>query len=76
MTQVDYQRSTGKTLTYRIEADQRGGFKVWLDGELLLKGRDALSAHGRNQRPGPRKEAGAVAAAREAIETLRDMSED
>lgn len=76
MTQVDYQRSTGKALTYRIQADASGGFKVWLGEQLLLKGHDRLSAHGRHRRPGPRKEAGAVAAAREAIESLRDMSED
>lgn len=76
MTKVDYQRSTGKQLTYRIEADPWGWFEVWLDGVLLLKGHDRLSAHGVHRRPGRRKEAGAVDAARNAIETLREMSED
>jgi hypothetical protein len=76
MTRVDHQRSTGKKLTYRIEADAWGWFKVWLDGNLLLKGHDRLTAHGAHRLPGRRKEAGAVEAARQAIESLHAMSED
>jgi len=76
MTRVDHQRSTGKKLTYCIEADAWGWFKVWLDGDLLLKGHDRLAAHGVHRLPSRRKEAGAVEAARNAIETLREMSED
>jgi len=66
----------GRQLTYRIEADPWGWFKVWLDGELLLTGHDRLSAHGTHRLPGRRKEAGAIDAARRAIETLHGMSED
>ena len=76
MTHVDYQRSTGKALTYRIEADPWGWYKVWLDGRLLLTGHDRLSAHGRHRRPDKRKEAGALDAARHAIESLREMEEE
>lgn len=76
MTRTDYRRSAGKQLTYRIEADPWGHFKVWLDGELMLSGHDRLAAHGRHCRPGRRKEAGALDAARCAIETLRGMGED
>lgn len=76
MTKVDYSRRTGKQLTYRIEADAWGWFRVWLDGELMLRSRDRLSAHGTHRQPSRLKEAGAVAAACAAIESLRDMSED
>jgi hypothetical protein len=76
MIRVDYQRSTGKQLTYRIQADPWGWFEVWLDGQLLLKGHDRLSAHGMHRLPCRRKQAGAIDAARHAIETLRDMGEE
>lgn len=76
MTHFDYTRSTGKQLTYRIEADAWGWFKVWHDGELLLRGHDPLSAHGAHRRPSRRKESGALEAARTAIESLREMAED
>lgn len=76
MTRADYSRSTGKQLTYRIEGDQWGRFKVWLNGELLHKGQDPLSAHGHHRAPSRRKEAGALAAARRAIESLREMAEE
>jgi len=76
MTRLDYSRTKGKKLTYRIEGDAWGWYKVWLDGELLLKGRDRLAAHGLHTGPNKRKEAGALEAAREAIETLRDMQEE
>lgn len=76
MTNLDYRRSTGKQLTYRIQADGWGWYKVWLDGVLLHRGHDRLSAHGLHRRPGRRKEAGAVEAARSEIESLREMSED
>jgi hypothetical protein len=75
MIRLDYIRSKGKKLTYRIEGDEWGGFRVWLDGELVLRGQDRLSAHGAHRRPSKRKEAGALQAARDAIETLRDMDE-
>jgi hypothetical protein len=75
MIRMDYTRSTGRQLTYRIQADPWGRFEVWLDGELLMKGNDRLSAHGKHRRPCRRKEAGAMDAARSAIETLRDMKE-
>lgn len=75
MIKTDYTRSTGKQLTYRIEADAWGWFEVWLDGVLMLKGHDRLAAHGTHRRPCRRKEAGAVDAARNAIETLRNMEE-
>lgn len=75
MTRTDYCRSKGQQLTYRIEADEWGWFKVWLDGQLLLKGHDRLAAHGIHRAPSRRKEAGALEAARSAIETLRDMDE-
>lgn len=76
MTQVDYTRCAGKKLTYRIQADSWGWFEVWLGGALLMKGHDRLAAHGVHRKPSRRKEAGAVAAACVAIETLREMSEE
>jgi hypothetical protein len=76
MIRLDYTRSQGKKLTYCIEGDAWGGFKVWLDGELLLRGKDPLSAHGAHRMPSKRKEAGALEAARRAIESLREMSEE
>jgi hypothetical protein len=76
MNRIDYTRSKGKQLTYHIEADQWGWFKVWLDGQLLLRGHDPLSAHGVHRLPSKRKAAGALDSARTAIEALRDMDED
>lgn len=76
MTRFDYTRTKGKMLTYRIEGDQWGSYRIWLDGELLLRGHDQLSAHGVHRAPTRRKEAGALEAARSAIETLRDMQEE
>jgi hypothetical protein len=76
MTRLDYTRSKGKMLTYRIEGDEWGAFRIWLDGALLLRGHDPLAAHGVHRAPSKRKEAGALEAARSAIETLRDMQEE
>ena len=76
MLTIDYARSTGRRLTYRIRADEWGGFSVFLGEKELLRGRDPLCAHGRHRLPNKRKAAGAVHHAKEAIESLREMTEE
>ena len=76
MLTIDYARSTGRQLTYRIRADDWGGFAVFLGDKELLRGRDPLCAHGRHRSPNKRKAVGAVHHAKEAIESLREMTED
>jgi hypothetical protein len=72
---LDYARSTGRKLTDRIQADNWGGFRVFLGDKELLRGRDPLCAHGRHRMPNKRKAAGAVHRAQLAIESLCAMSE-
>lgn len=76
MLTIDYARSTGRCLTYRIRADDWGTFAVFLGDKELLRGRDPLCAHGRHRLPNKRKAAGAVHHAKEAIESLREMTEE
>jgi hypothetical protein len=71
----DYVRTSGRRLTYRIEADDFGFFTVFLDGKELLRGQDPLCAHGRHRVPNKRKAAGAVHQAKIAIESLSQMAE-
>jgi hypothetical protein len=75
MLTLDYCRSTGRRLTYRIQADHWGGFQVFLGDKELLRGRDPLCAHGRHSKPNKRKAAGALHQARLAIESLNAMTE-
>lgn len=75
MLNVDYCRSTGRRLTYRIQADNWGGFLVFLGDKELLRGRDPLCADGRHRKPNKRKAAGAVHHAKLAIESLSAMTE-
>ncbi|HEX2547167.1 MAG TPA: hypothetical protein VHL79_19955 [Ramlibacter sp.] len=75
MTTDNYCRSTGRRLTYRIQADEWGFFSVHLDDKELLRGQDPLCAHGRHRSPNKRKAQGALHQARLAIESLRDMPE-
>jgi hypothetical protein len=75
MLTLDYPRSTGRQLTYRIRADDWGCFSVYLGDKELLRGQDPLCAHGRRRAPNKRKAAGAVHQAKLAIESLRDMTE-
>lgn len=72
---VEYTRKAGRQLTYRICADEHGRFTVHLGAKQLLRGRDSLSAGGRERGPNKRKAAGAVAQAKLAIERLCLMSE-
>ena len=76
MTKASYQRTQGKRLTYDIQADAWGGYKVLLADRVLLSGHDPLAAGGLHRAPNKRKEAGAVACAQAAIEALRDMDEE
>ena len=75
MTHVEYQRSCGRRLTYRIAADERGGFAVYLADKELMRGCDALSAGGPHRGPNKRKAVGAIEEAKRAIETLSMMDE-
>lgn len=75
MLTVHYCRSTGRRLTYRIEADDWGAFLVFLGDKELLRGHDPLCADGRHRKPNRRKAAGAVHQARLAIESLNAMAE-
>ena len=76
MASVQYPRKHGQQLTYRIQADERGHFKVTLDGKEMLRGRDKLAAAGGGHRgPNRRKVAGAIAEAQQAIEALSLMDE-
>lgn len=75
MISAEYTRTTGRSLTYLIRADDWGGYRVYL-GELeLASGRDRLSAHGSHRAPNKRKAIGALRMAKEAIESLRSMRE-
>ncbi|MCG2593310.1 hypothetical protein LZ009_11005 [Ramlibacter sp. XY19] len=75
MISAEYTRTTGRSLTYRIRADDWGGYRIYL-GELeLASGRDTLSAHGSHRAPNKRKAIGAMHIAKEAIESLRFMRE-
>jgi hypothetical protein len=74
---VQYTRSAGRHNTYFIAADARGEYKVWFGEKLLLSGKDRLTAcGGKAGRPSRLKEAGAVAAAKVAIERLHAMEEE
>ena len=75
MISAEYTRTTGRSLTYRIQADEWGGYKIYLGDRELGSGRDSLSAHGSRRAPNKRKAAGAVQLAKEAIESLRYMRE-
>lgn len=75
MAIVEYTRKTGRQLTYRIRADELGRYTVHLADKELLRGRDPLSAGGRNQGANKRRVAGAIAAAQRAIEELSLMDE-
>lgn len=75
METLEYTRKSGQRLTYRIEADEYGWFRIALGDKELLRGRDALSAGGRHRVPNRRKIAGAIAQAQHAIESLSLMDE-
>jgi hypothetical protein len=75
MTTHDYTRTTGQQLTYRIRADEHGGYTVYLGDRELLRGRDPLAAGGMHRLPSKRKVAGALHQAKLAIESLSQMAE-
>jgi hypothetical protein len=75
MTQVEYQRSRGRRLTYRIAADENGAFAVYLADKELMRGSDALVAGGPHRGPNKRKAVGAIEEAKRAIENLALMDE-
>lgn len=75
MMTLDYTRTRGQQLTYRIRADERGGYTVCLGDKEMMRGRDALAAGGRHREPNKRKTVGAVAQAKIAIESLSAMDE-
>lgn len=75
METVEYTRKSGQHLTYRIQADELGRFRVALGDKELLRGRDGLAAGGRHRAPNKRKLAGAIAEAQRAIENLMLMDE-
>lgn len=76
MTTHEYTRSSGQRLTYRIRADERGWYTVYLGDKELLRGRDPLSAGGMHRAPSKRKVVGALHQARLAIESLSQMAEN
>lgn len=75
MATATYTRQQGLGLTYRIEADTRGTWHVYLGDKLLATGHDASVAHG-VARPSKAREQAAIEAARFAIEGLRGMLEE
>jgi hypothetical protein len=75
METVEYTRTAGQRLTYRIQADEYGRYSITLGDKELLRGRDGLTAGGRHRAPNKRKVAGAIAQAQRAIETLSMMEE-
>ena len=75
MTTVEHQRTQGRRLTYRIQADERGAYAVYLGDKELMRGCDALSAGGRHRAPNKRKVQGAIEQAKRAIEDLALMDE-
>ena len=75
MKTVEYTRSAGRQLTYSIRADELGRYTIALGDKELLRGRDHLSAGGRQQPPNKRKLAGAISEAQRAIESLALMDE-
>ena len=75
MTTHEYTRSSGQCLTYRIRADERGWYTVYLGDKELLRGRDRLSAGGMHRAPSKRKVVGALHQAKLAIESLSQMPE-
>lgn len=75
MTTLDYQRQAGRQLTYRIRADDRGTYAVYLGEKELLRGRDPLSAGGQHRGANKRKAVGAIHEAKRAIESLAEMDE-
>jgi len=75
MNTLHYTRTTGLKLTYRIQADERGGYAILLGDKELMRGRDGLSAGGRQTAPNKRKAAGAAQEAMHAIERLSLMDE-
>jgi hypothetical protein len=72
---AEYTRTTGRGLTYRIRADDWGGYRIYLGERELASGRDSLSAHGSHRAPNKRKAIGAMHIAEQAIESLRFMRE-
>ena len=75
MISAEYTRTTGRSLTYRIRADDWGGYRIYLGDLELASGRDSLSAHGSHRSPNKRKATGALRMAKEEIESLRLMRE-
>ena len=75
MTTLQYTRTTGLKLTYRIQANDRGGYAILLGDKELMRGRDGLSAGGRQDAPNKRKAVGAAREAMQAIERLSLMDE-
>jgi hypothetical protein len=75
MTTIEYTRESGRQLTYRIRADERGWYSVYLGDKELLRGRDGLAAGGRHREPNKRKAVGAIHEAKLAIESLSHMEE-
>ncbi len=75
MTTVEHQRSQGRRLTYRIQADERGAYAIYLGDKELMRGADSLSAGGRHRAPNKRKVQGAIEEAKRAIEELSMMDE-
>ena len=73
---LDYTRTTGRQRTYRIQADEQGGFVVHLGPKEMMRGRDRLTARGRRVVANKRKAVGAVEQAKQAIESLVEMDED
>ena len=75
MISAEYTRTVGRSLTYRIDADEWGAYRIYLGDRELLSGRDSLTAHGSRRSPNKRKATGAVHLAKEEIESLRSMRE-
>jgi len=75
MVTVEYTRTAGRQLTYRIRADERGSYTVLLGDKEMMRGRDELAAGGRHRAPNKRKAAGAIEQAKQAIERLSCMDE-
>lgn len=75
MLTTEYTRTKGLRLTYRIRADDRGRYSVFLGDKEMMRGRDPLTAGCRSSERNKRKSTGAVEEAKVAIETCCEMSE-
>lgn len=72
---VEYTRSTGKGLTYTIEADRHGSYWISLEGKVVRTVAMPQDMYGKSRFGSKRKELAAVAQAQADIEALHGFEE-